>query len=121
MWHASGIAEALTTEMELKKEEVTRILVCLAAVATKRVRVTGKVTFPGLVAVRTLWKPVAKTGKRDMFSEVIVLETGLAEPIVKTFCVAALTKSVWVEASVSQIRPWAAALCPALRRPTNSG
>merc|ERR1719458_1600552 len=89
-----GLAEAIATETELKKREVTRVLDSLASVATKQVKAAGKVTIPGLCMVKTRTKPATKAGKREMFGKVVVVKAKPAKTIVKAYCVAALKKSI---------------------------
>merc|ERR1712232_1075971 len=85
-----GLAEAIATETELKKKEVTTILDSLASVATKQVKAAGKVTIPGLCMIKTRVKPATKAGKREIFGKMVVVKAKPAKTIVKAYCVAAL-------------------------------
>merc|ERR1712146_720706 len=89
-----GLAEAIATETEMKKKEVTMVLDSLAAVATKQVKAAGKVTIPGLAMIKTRTKPATKAGKREIFGKVVVVKAKPAKTIVKAYCVAALKKSI---------------------------
>merc|ERR1712137_1334262 len=89
-----GLAEAIATETELNKKDVTAVLDSLAAVATKQVKSAGKVTIPGLCMVKTRLKPATKAGKREMFGKVVIVKAKPAKTIVKAYCVAALKKSI---------------------------
>merc|ERR1712050_463661 len=89
-----GLAEAIATETEMKKKEVTMVLDSLAAVATKQVKAAGKVTIPGLAMIKTRVKPATKAGKREIFGKVVVVKAKPAKTIVKAYCVAALKKSI---------------------------
>ena len=89
-----GLAEAIATETEFKKKDVTRVLDSLAGVASEQVKSAGKVTIPGLVMIKTRMKPATKAGKREIFGKVVVVKAKPAKTVVKAFCVAALKKSV---------------------------
>merc|ERR1719145_280746 len=89
-----GLAEAIATETELKKKEVTAVLDSLASVSAKQVKSAGKVTIPGLCMIKTRVKPATKAGKREMFGKMVVVMAKPAKTVVKAYCVAALKKSV---------------------------
>merc|ERR1712137_1473922 len=97
MGSKGGPAEAIATETEMKKKEVTMVLDSLAAVATKQVKAAGKVAIPGLAMIKTRTKPATKAGKREIFGKVVVVKAKPAKTIVKAYCVAALKKSVRFE------------------------
>merc|ERR1719356_1622339 len=87
-----GLAEAISTETELKKKDCMKVLDSLAAVATKQVKSVGKVTIPGLCMVKTRLKSATKAGKREIFGKMVVVKAKPAKTIVKAFPVAALKK-----------------------------
>merc|ERR1712238_196981 len=89
-----GLADAIATQTELKKKDVTAVLHSLASVAAKQVKSAGKVTIPGLCMIKTRLKPATKAGKREMFGQVMVVKAKSAKTVVKAFCVAALKKTV---------------------------
>merc|ERR1712167_403703 len=65
-----AIADALATECEMKKAQMSKVLDALATVGTAEVKKTGKFTIPGLVMLKTRTKPATKAGKREMFGKV---------------------------------------------------
>ena len=88
-----GIAEAVASETELKKSEVTKVLNSLANVAAAEVK-KGKFVIPGVCMIKTRLKPATKAGKREMFGKMCVVKAKPAKTVVKAFPVAALKKSV---------------------------
>ena len=88
-----GIAEAVASETELKKSEVTKVLNSLANVAAKEVK-KGKFVIPGVCMIKTRLKPATKAGKREIFGKMCVVKAKPAKTVVKAFPVAALKKSV---------------------------
>ena len=90
----SGLADAIATETELKKKDVSSILDSLASVATTQVKKAGKVTVPGLCMIKTRMKPATKAGKREVFGKVVFVKAKPAKTVVKAYCVSALKKSV---------------------------
>ena len=88
-----GIADAVASETELKKSEVTKVLNSLANVAAKEVK-KGKFVIPGVCMIKTRLKPATKAGKREIFGKMCVVKAKPAKTVVKAFPVAALKKSV---------------------------
>merc|ERR1711879_658758 len=89
-----AIADAIATELEMKKGQVMKMLDSLASVATGQVTSVGKFTIPGLVMIKTRKKPATKAGKREIFGKMVVVKAKPAKTIVKGYCVAALKKAV---------------------------
>merc|ERR1719440_2605102 len=90
----TGLADAIATQHEMKKTEVSKILDTLASVATKEVKNAGKFTIPGLCMIKTRVKPATKAGKRMAFGKEMVVKAKPAKTIVKCFPVSALKKSI---------------------------
>merc|ERR1711988_1596596 len=88
----TGLADAIATQHEMKKSEVSKLLDTLASVATKEVKSAGKFTIPGLCMMTTRTKPATKAGKREMFGKTVVVKAKPAKTVVKAFCTAALKK-----------------------------
>merc|ERR1719197_1354088 len=88
----SGLADAIGTETELKKKDVSSILDSLASVATTQVKKAGKVTVPGLCMIKTRMKPATKAGKREVSGKVVMVKARPARTVVKAFPAAALKK-----------------------------
>merc|ERR1712099_230104 len=80
--------------MGLKGAQIKKVLDCLATVATKEVKKSGKFTIPGLAMIKTRMKPATKAGKREVFGKVVMVKAKPATKVVKAFCVAALKKSI---------------------------
>merc|ERR1712047_31782 len=89
-----ALCDAIAGQTELKKSQCSKVLDGLAAIVTKEVKKTGKVTIPGVCMVKTRLKPAQKAGKREMFGKVVVVKAKPAKTIVKAFPVAALKKSI---------------------------
>merc|ERR1712014_276500 len=89
-----GIAEALSTDTELKKNLCGKILNSLAEIATQEVQKTGVFTIPGLCKIKTRVKPATKAGKREVFGKTVMVKAKPARKVVKAFPVSALKKSV---------------------------
>merc|ERR1712113_513154 len=89
-----ALADALSTQCELKKTECSKILDVLAGIATKEVKKTGVFTIPGLCRLKIRTKPATKAGKREVFGKVVMVKAKPAKKIVKAFPVAALKASV---------------------------
>merc|ERR1712207_68797 len=89
-----GIAEALSTDTELKKNLCGKILNSLAEVATQEVQKTGVFTIPGLCKIKTRVKPATKAGKREVFGKTVMVKAKPAGKVVKAFPASALKKSV---------------------------
>ena len=90
----TGLADAIATQHEMKKSEVSKILDTLASVATKEVKSAGKFTIPGLCMIKTRNKPATKAGKRMAFGKEVLVKAKPAKTVVKAFCVGALKKSI---------------------------
>ena len=90
----TGIADAIASEHDLKKSQVTGILDSLAAVASTEVKKTGKFVIPGVCMLKTRVKPATKAGKREMFGKTVVVKAKPAKTVVKAFPVAAIKKSI---------------------------
>ena len=88
-----GIADAISSDTELKKSEVSKVLGALADLAAKEVK-KGKFTIPGICMIKTRKKPATKAGKREMFGKVVVVKAKPAKTVVKAFAVAALKQAV---------------------------
>merc|ERR1711879_983190 len=89
-----ALAEALSTECELKKAQCAKIIGSLTEIATKEVSKTGVFMLPGLLKIKTRMKPATKAGKREVFGKVVMVKAKPARKIVKAFPLAALKKSV---------------------------
>merc|ERR1712039_1141542 len=89
-----ALCDAIAAETQVKKSECSKVFDALAAIATKEVQKTGKVTIPGVCMIKTRLKPAQKAGKREMFGKVVVVKAKPAKTIVKAIPVAALKKSV---------------------------
>merc|ERR1712125_290827 len=89
-----GLAEAVSTAIEMKKSDCMKILTSLAEVVAKEVKKTGKVTIPGVCMVKTRVKPATKAGKREMFGKVVLVKAKPAKTVVKAFPVAAIKKAI---------------------------
>merc|ERR1711937_277541 len=79
----SGIAAAIAEETELKKSDVSKVLVALTGVATEQVTKAGKFAIPGLVML-----------KKKMFGKEVKVKAAKAKTIVKAYCVKALKDSI---------------------------
>merc|ERR1712039_112865 len=90
----TGLAEALASATELKKSDCVKVLDSLAAVVTKEVKKTGKVTIPALCMIKTRVKPATKAGKREMFGKVVTVSAKPAKTVVKAYPVAAIKKAI---------------------------
>merc|ERR1712061_382658 len=89
-----AMAQELADATELNKSQVSKVLDCLASVATKEVKKVGKCTIPGVCMIKTRVKPATKAGKREIFGKVVMVKAKPAKTIVKAFPVAALKKAV---------------------------
>jgi len=89
-----AIADALSTQCELKKSVAAKVLNSLAEVGTAEVKKNGIFTIPGLCRIKTRMKPATKAGKREVFGKVVMVKARPARKIVKAFPVAALKSSV---------------------------
>merc|ERR1712107_786251 len=90
----TGLADAIASQHEMKKSEVSKILDTLAIVATKEVKSAGKFIIPGLCMIKTRHRPATKAGKRMAFGKEMVVKAKPAKTVVKAFCVGALKKSI---------------------------
>merc|ERR1719454_1406479 len=89
-----ALAEALTTECELKKTVCAKLIGSLCDIATQEVVNSGIFTLPGLCRIKTRMKPATKAGKREVFGKVVMVKAKPAKKVVKAFPVAALKASV---------------------------
>merc|ERR1712224_473748 len=62
----SAIAAAIADSTEMKKSDVSKMLVALTGVATAQVTKAGKFAIPGLVMLKKKTKPARTAGKRVM-------------------------------------------------------
>merc|ERR1712146_11024 len=85
-----AIANALATECEMKKTQMSKALDALASLGASECKKTGKFTIPGLVMLKTRKKPATVAGKREIFGKVCVVKAKPAKTVVKGFCVTAL-------------------------------
>merc|ERR1712151_1141255 len=90
----TGIAEAISTETELKKSDCVKVLTALATVAAKEVKKTGKLVIPGVAMLKTRVKPATKAGKRLMFGEMKTVKAKPAKTVVNAFPVGAIKNSI---------------------------
>merc|ERR1712083_1053071 len=72
----SDIAKAIAAETELKNSTA------------------GKITIPGVVMIKTRFKPATKACKKEIFGKLQTVKAKPARTVVKAFPVAALKKSV---------------------------
>merc|ERR1711879_186299 len=89
-----ALLEALTTSTEVKKSECSKLLACLATIATTEVKKAGVFTIPGLCRIKTRHKPATKAGKREIFGKMQIVKAKPARTVVKAFPVGALKKSI---------------------------
>merc|ERR1711971_1041002 len=62
-----ALAEALATQMDLKKSVCGKVIGTLAEIGAGEVKSTGIFTLPGLCRIKTKVKPATKAGKKMMF------------------------------------------------------
>merc|ERR1712099_119267 len=89
-----ALADALSTGVEIKRSQCTKVLDTLAAIATTEVKKAGLFTIPGVCRIKTRVKPATKAGKREIFGKMQIVKAKPARTIVKAFPVAALKKSI---------------------------
>merc|ERR1712007_178139 len=89
-----ALAEALATQMDLKKSVCGKVIGSLAEIGAGEVKSTGIFTLPGLCRIKTRVKPATKAGKRMMFGKEVVVKAKPAKTVVKAFAVAALKRSI---------------------------
>merc|ERR1712222_119188 len=89
-----ALAEALATQMDLKKSACGKVIGSLAEIGAGEVKSTGIFTLPGLCRIKTKVKPATKAGKRMMFGKEVVVKAKPAKTVVKAFAVAALKRSI---------------------------
>merc|ERR1711930_32259 len=89
-----ALAEALATQMDLKKSVCGKVIGTLAEIGAGEVKSTGIFTLPGLCKIKTKVKPATKAGKRMMFGKEVVVKAKPAKTVVKAFAVAALKRSI---------------------------
>merc|ERR1711920_1157255 len=87
-------AKAIAEEHELKASTAGKIMNTLAEIISKEVKSTGKVTIPGVVMIKTRFKPATKATQREIFGKMQTVKARPARTVVKAFPVAALKKSV---------------------------
>merc|ERR1719440_1928937 len=85
---------AIADSTEMKKSDVSKMLVALTGVATAQVTKAGKFAIPGLVMLKKKTKPARAAGKKLMFGKEVIVKAAKAKTIVKAFCVKALKDSV---------------------------
>ena len=90
----SDIAKAIAAETELKNSTASKIINSLAELITKEVKSTGKITIPGVVMIKTRFKPATKAYKKEIFGKLQTVKARPARTVVKAFPVSALKKSV---------------------------
>merc|ERR1712151_820563 len=88
------IAKAIAEEHELKNSTAGKIMNSLAEIVSKEGKSTGKVTIPGIVMIKTRFKPATKATQREIFGEMQTVKARQARTVVKAFPVAALKKSL---------------------------
>ena len=69
---------AIAAETELKNSTASKIINSLAELITKEVKSTGKITIPGVVMIKTRFKPATKADKKEIFGK---LQTHLSSPL----------------------------------------
>merc|ERR1719402_532966 len=89
----SALADALATECELKKKDVTKVLASLADIGTAELKKNAVFTLPGLCRIKTRKKPATKAGKKEIFGKLTMVKAKPAKTVVKAFPVAALRKA----------------------------
>merc|ERR1712039_242915 len=89
------IAKAIAEEHELKNSTAGKIMTSLAEIVSKEVKSTGKITIPGIVMIKTRFKPATKATQREIFGKMQTVKARPARTVVKAFPVAALKKSLW--------------------------
>merc|ERR1711937_767060 len=90
----SAIAAAIADNTEMKKSDVSKVLVALTGVATAQVSKAGKFSIPGLVMLKKKTKPARAAGKKLMFGKEVHVKAAKAKTIVKAYCVKALKDSI---------------------------
>merc|ERR1712216_969177 len=90
----SAIAAAIADNTELKKSDVSKVLVALTGVATAQVSKAGKFSIPGLVMLKKKTNPARAAGKKLMFGKEVHVKAAKAKTIVKAYCVKALKDSI---------------------------
>merc|ERR1712083_317287 len=88
----SGLAEALATQLDLKRQVCAKVMSSIAEIGAKEVKANGKFVLPGLCMIKTRKKPATKAGKRVMFGKEVVVKAKPAKTVVKAFAVAALKR-----------------------------
>merc|ERR1712032_25150 len=86
----SEIAKAIAEEHELKNSTAAKIMNSFAEIAAKEVKSTGKLTIPGVVMMKTRFKPAMKACKKEIFGVMQEVKAKPARTVVKAFPVAAL-------------------------------
>merc|ERR1740121_1030358 len=89
-----ALAEALATQVDVKKSVSGKLIGSLAEIGTAEVKKAGTFTLPGLCRIKTRMKPATKAGKREIFGKMTIVKAKPAKKIVKAFPVAALKASI---------------------------
>merc|ERR1711997_643580 len=90
----SALADEIAQKTELKRKDCINMLHCLAEVAEREVKKTGKVIIPGVAMLKTRRKPATKAGKREVFGKLVMVKAKPAKTIVKAFPVAAIKRAM---------------------------
>merc|ERR1740123_2156545 len=69
-----ALAEALATQMDLKKSVCGKVIGTLAEIGAGEVKSTGIFILPGLCRIKTRVKPATKAGKKMMFGKEVVVK-----------------------------------------------
>jgi len=69
-----ALAEALATQMDLKKSVCGKVIGTLAEIGAGEVKSTGIFTLPGLCRIKTRVKPATKAGKNMMFGKEVMVK-----------------------------------------------
>merc|ERR1712224_274263 len=75
----SAIAAAIADNTEMKKSDVSKVLVALTGVATAQVSKAGKFSIPGLVMLKKKTKPARAAGKKLMFGKEVHVKAAKAK------------------------------------------
>merc|ERR1712232_320614 len=95
----SAMAAVLAEEHGLKRTVCAQLMNCMATLASKEVKKTGKFVIPGICQVKTRVKPATKAGKKMIFGKEVHVKAKPAKTIVKAYPVAALKRSISVLSS----------------------
>merc|ERR1711933_606835 len=89
-----ALAEALATQMDLKKSVCGKVIGSLAEIGAGEVKSTGIFTLPGLCRIKTKVKPATKAWKRMIFGKEVAVKAKPAKTVVKAFAVSSLKQSI---------------------------